>query len=169
MPCLPQWRDVLRAGASYGETQASAPRGQHSGLCCKTTPQKGLISGSSGCSLGAQALPLEGGQRGILGTFPAGAQLPEPAQTAPCSGTGRKEPLSVCKHWPCPAATLPSSRPPRASPLFAGRRNLVKGPGAGVSKTVLPHPTGLIFQADRDPPARMTSGVRSEFLGQTPP
>lgn len=98
LPCPPQWHDALRAGSSYVETQASAPQDQHSGLCCKTSLQKSLISGSSGCSLVAQGLPLDRGQRGILGTFPAEAQLPEPAQTVPFSGTGRKEPLSVCRH-----------------------------------------------------------------------
>lgn len=36
----PMWHDARRAGAPYVETWASAPQGQHAGLCCKTSLQK---------------------------------------------------------------------------------------------------------------------------------
>lgn len=44
LQCQHLWRDALRAGASCVETQAPVPQGQHSGLCCKTSLQKSLIS-----------------------------------------------------------------------------------------------------------------------------
>lgn len=88
------------------------------GWSCETSLRSSLTSWLSGCSLVAQGLPLQGGQKRPSGDPPCGTPLPAPAQTAPASGAGRKEPLAVCKQQPRPAGILPCSAFPQSGSLW---------------------------------------------------